>query len=313
MSFQSQVNSQQAIGVAGDFASANPRYSAIAGPGGFVAGAAGVFVGRFAWSAPPIDQDGTNTVLNSFGSGAPMGFIHRDMQALITQFLGEQTMLIPQGFMVTAFSAGEFLVQNDGATAAQVGQKCYANFADGKASFAAAGSPGTASTTGSIAASTNSFTGSIADNILTVTGGITGTIVPGTSLTGTGVAAGTKIVSQINGTAGGAGTYYVNISGQSAASTAISGTYGTFTAASALTGLFGVGDSISGTNVVAGTKITQQLTGPAGGLGTYVVDNNTVVASTTITAALGYETKWYAVSAGAPGSLIKMSSVTQGF
>lgn len=313
MSFQTQVNSQQAIGVAGDFASANPRYSAIAGPGGFVAGASGLTIGRFCWSAPPVDQDGTNQVVNQFGFGQPLGFVHRDQQALITQFLGEQTMLIPQGFMATVFSDGEFLVVNDGASEAVVGQKAYADFATGKASFAATGSPGTAVATGSIAAATSSFTGSIADDVLTVTGAVTGTIYPGTTISGTGVASGTQILSQTSGTTGGDGTYLVSIPEQTVASTTISGTYGVFTAASGLTGLFTVGDTLSGSSVVAGTTITQQLTGPAGGLGTYVVNNNTVVSSTTITAGTTVETKWYAVSAGVAGQLIKISNIKQGF
>lgn len=313
MPFQSQVNSQQAIGVAGDWASANPRWSAIAGPGGFVAGEEGVFIGRFCWSEPPVDQDGTNQVINSFGSGQPLGFIHRDQQGLNTQFLSGASMLIPGGFMVTVHSSGEFLAQNDGAAQALPGMKAYADYATGKVSFAAAGAPGTASATGSIAAATNSFTGTIDGDVLTVASGLTGTVRPGTTLSGTGVAAGTKVVEQIDGTTGGVGTYYVSIPDQDVASTVISGTYGIFTAASGLTGLFGVGDTLSGTNVVAGTTIRQQITGPAGGLGTYAVDNNTVVGSTVITAGTSIETKWYAASAALPGGIVKITPITQGF
>ncbi|MCV5473623.1 hypothetical protein OFN43_32725, partial [Escherichia coli] len=47
--FQSVINQQQAPGVEGDFASANPKASLLAGEGALVAGANGVVVGRFAW------------------------------------------------------------------------------------------------------------------------------------------------------------------------------------------------------------------------------------------------------------------------
>ena len=42
MSFQTTVNAVPAPGIAGDFASTNPRHNAMGGPGGFVAGSAGV-------------------------------------------------------------------------------------------------------------------------------------------------------------------------------------------------------------------------------------------------------------------------------
>lgn len=69
------------------------------------------------------------------------------------------------------------------------------------------------------AGATGSFTGSIATTNLTASA-VTGTIMPGATLTGTGVTAGTTIVSQLNGTTGGAGTYTVSAS-QTVASTAM--------------------------------------------------------------------------------------------
>jgi hypothetical protein len=57
----------------------------------------------------------------------------------------------------------------------------------------------------------------------------------------------------------------------------------TFTAASALTGAFAPGQIITGTGVTADTTILSQLTGPAGGLGTYLVDKSQTAGSTTIT------------------------------
>lgn len=124
MPFQTVVNVQQAPGVAGDFASSNPRASTIAVEGGFVAGAAGVTVGRFAW----VQADG-RTVLNS-GSGVPDGFVHREQQALISTYLAEASNLIPQGFGVTLMRTGDyFMTANvNGATR---GQKIFASLTDG--------------------------------------------------------------------------------------------------------------------------------------------------------------------------------------
>ena len=94
MGFQQQVNPQPAPAVEGDFASANPRASVLAGPGTLYAGVNGVTVGRFAWA------DANGAVSNS-GAGAPTGFVHRELQALITAFLGQTSMLITPGMMVT--------------------------------------------------------------------------------------------------------------------------------------------------------------------------------------------------------------------
>lgn len=130
MGFQNTVNQYLAPAVEGDFASANPRASVVVGEGAFVAAAAGVTVGRFAWS------NGDNTVSSS-GSGVPTGFVHRDMQALITNWLGAQSMVIPQGQPVTLHKAGDFWART--ATAATVGQKVFASNTDGSIKTGAAG------------------------------------------------------------------------------------------------------------------------------------------------------------------------------
>lgn len=317
MPFQKSVLTQPAPAVAGDFASSNPRASSLAGPGGFVAGPAGLTIGRFAWASfAGLDANDAPAVALNTGAGLPSGFVHREQQGLITTYLSESGMVIPSGFAVTLSDAGDFWCVNDGAALAQYNMKAYANFADGKVTFAATGAASTASATGSIAANTSSVTGSIADNIATVTVVGSGTLVPGTTWSGTGVATGTKIVSQLTPllageTAGGVGRYYVNIPEQTVASTTLSGTYGTFTAASALVGLFGIGDTLTGTGISVTTTITALGTG-VGGLGTYIVDVNTVVASTTITAATSVETKWICRSPGLPGELVKITAVAGG-
>ena len=132
MGFQTQVQAQQAPAVAGDFASANPRAAVVSPEGGFVAGAAGVTVGRFAW----IQSDGV-TVLNT-GTGKPDGFIHREQQAFITAFLGESSNLIPVGPPVTLMRTGDYYFTAN-TNAAVKGQKVFAKLADGTTLTGAAG------------------------------------------------------------------------------------------------------------------------------------------------------------------------------
>ena len=71
------------------------------------------------------------------------------------------------------------------------------------------------------------FTGSIANNILTVSGITSGAIATGMTLSGTGITAGTKIVSFLTGAGGNVnevGTYQLNLS-QTVASTTINAYY----------------------------------------------------------------------------------------
>ena len=307
--FPTSVQIGPAPGVAGDFASFNPRFSVVAGPGALVSGT-NLFVGRFCW-ADPFDE-----VINSNGSGPVTGFVGRSWQGLITTFLAETTMQVLPGIQASAYSGGDFWVVNSGTSEVVIGNKAYANYANGLVTFAATGTPpAAASVTGSIAASTASVTGSIAfqtdpsgdttAGIMTVTAVSSGTIVPGGTLSGTNVVTGTQVVNQISGTTGGIGVYEVSI-GQTVASTTISETYGTLTVTAVGSGTLGIGDVLSGTGVTAGTVITALGTG-TGGTGTYIVSPTQSPSSTTITAAGGVETKWIAMSIGAPGELIKIS------
>lgn len=141
MPFQTQVYLTQAPAVEGDFASANPRHAALTVEGGFVAGATGVVVGRFAWAA----ADGKT--LSNAGTGAPTGFVHRELQALITAYLAEGSMVIPAGFGVGGlFNGGDFWAKNTGAGAVTVGQKAFASNTTGAITFAAAGATVSGST-----------------------------------------------------------------------------------------------------------------------------------------------------------------------
>lgn len=316
---QTGVNVQPAVGVAGDFCDLNPRFTADAGAGAFVAGPNGCFVGRFCWASPPDDPNGAYGVVNNFGTGPVLGFVAREQQGLNTVYLSDASQFIPAGFPVTVFNGGGFWMKNDGSAQAQPGQKAYANFKDGKVTFAATASPsaagsGSAST---VAAATSSVTGSITGNLMTVTAVGSGTVYPGTTLSGTNVASGTMVVSQATPllageTAGGVGRYYVSIAEQTVASTTISGTYGLLTVGGTVVAGFAVNETISGTSVVAGTTITALISG-TGAAGTYAVNNNTVVSSTAISvAANNVETKWIAMSSALAGELAKGSSHPNG-
>lgn len=314
-SFQTHTNFLQAPGIAGDFASANPRFSALSSQYynvvGFQAGPAGLIVGRFAW----LDKSSYSIASNS-GSGAPNAFAGRqNMTGLITQYLNAYTMTIPAGFPASnLYDGGDFWIVNSGATEAVPGMKAYADNTTGLATFAATGAPTTGGSgdASSIAAGTASVTGSIANNILTVTAG-TGLKIGGI-LSGTGVATGTQLINQLTGTAGAAGTYTVSPRDQTVASTTISETFGTLTVGGTVTGTFAVGQTIAGTGgggVTAGSVITALGTG-TGGAGTYIVNLTQTVTSSTITSQTNTETGWYCRSFGLAGDVVKISSRSNG-
>lgn len=207
MTFQTVVNQYQAPAVAGDFASANPRASVLAGAGALVTGANGVTVGQFAWALNGVAN-------NNYAVGGQVGFVHREMQALITAWLGVTSMIVPAGLPITLMEAGDFWGRFAGGAA--VGQKAYASYADGSLSAAAAGTPPT--NTGTISTATNTT--------LTVTTAPAAPIVVGQPVSGAGIVAGTYISALGTGT-GGLGTYTL-----SAATTATaSGVTATFTTA----------------------------------------------------------------------------------
>jgi hypothetical protein len=246
--FQNVIRDNQAIGVKGDFASTNPFASILAGPGALVAPAGGLLVGNFAWVGP----DGE--VSQSFVAGYQVGFCGRNEQALITEFLGEATMLVPEGFMVTLFNEGDFLAEFlDGGS---VGDAVYADPNNG------APLSGTTMPSGT---GVGGFTGTATlvdtDTTLTVVAATTGILSPGDAVTGTSIPANTTIVAQLTGSPGKVGTYQM-----SAAATATVGSaeaivgHSNFILMTANTAPgFEFGDVISGSGVTAGTTITGQL------------------------------------------------------
>jgi hypothetical protein len=309
---QSFVNIFPAPGISGEFCSDNPRASMLAGVGALVAGPSGLTVGSFAWAN---EQGQAN---NYYTAGARLGFATIYQPVVITPWLGASGLMVQPGQEVTLHdSCDVWCLFASGATQ---GQKVFANITTGAAVSAVSGSVvAGGSATGAIAANaTCTFTGVIAAPVFPDTGlfvmtasSVTGTIVPGAALAGTGVASGQTVIAQLSGTTGGAGTYSVS-QPSSTASTTITATYGVLTISGSVTGAFAVGQPISGTGVVAGTSITGLGTG-TGGDGTYYVNNNTVVSSTTITGAGAVETKWFVQLPCAAGEVTMISkSIGQG-
>lgn len=314
MAFPAQVQQVQAPGVAWTFASVNPRYSLLAGPGASVAGA-NCFTG-FVW-ADPYTQ-----VVNSNGIGSVSGIIVRNWQGINTVYLSTATQQIYQGSQIGVMDVCDVWAPNGGTTYALPGQKAFANVNNGQiVAFAAAGSPpaGASATASSIAAVTNpAFTGVLAmvinpqdDTIgcILTASAVTGLIVPGEIIAGTNVITGTQIIAQLSGTTGGAGTYSVNYP-QNVASEAMTGSYGLFTPGT-VTGTFTVGDVLAGSGgggVTAGTVIWA----PGASAGTWYVSPSQSVSSSTITSTNYVETKWYARTPGAVGELVKISPTLLG-
>jgi hypothetical protein len=168
-----------------------------------------------------------------------------------------------------------------------------------------ASEPTAAVTTAALAPSTASVTGSIAEDILTVTAVSTGVLVPGGTITGTGISAGTLIVDQLSGTTGGTGTYGVSIV-QTVASTTISETYATLTVSAVSSGTVSVGQTVTGAGVTPGSLVTALGTG-TGLVGTYIVSPTQTVASESITlTATGLTVTFDSVS----GAFVITSGIT---
>jgi hypothetical protein len=308
--FQQYVNNELPVGVAGDFAGANIRASVPSPPGGFVAAPAGVLVGAFAWGNPA-----TGIASNYYQTNSGLGFVHRENNALITNFLGFATMTIVPGNMVTLMEQGDFFgLFTAGAT---VGQKVYADPYYGTLTANATGNGVTANSTAASLANTG---------ILTVGATLTGTLAPGQAVYATGVPAGSYISSQLTGTTGSTGTYqlansvpiasgswpvvssetvyfqgvyetpfYVasNVAVNAVGATSSIAVNGVLTIGSLSSGTFAAGQFISGgtgSNTIPNNiQILSQTSGTLGGAGTYLTNApaTLVITSTTVTGTAG--------------------------
>lgn len=315
--YQTTVNTQPAIGIAGDFASTNPRYTALFGAGGAVAGVGGVTIGLFCWAIPPVDADGAAAQINNFGAGVPLGIVAREQQGLFTTYLQDAGMLIPQGFEITPFTVADLLVVNSGASPATPGMLAYANFATGAVTFGAASSPtaGGTSTASTIAAETFSTTAVVLNDLMTVSAVGSGTIQPGSVIAGTGVISGTTVVSQVtpllSGEAlGGVGRYLLSSPQPAITSEAITGTWGLLTVGGTVVGGYPVGGVLSGATgtITANASNGVGLTG-MGGAGTYATQTQTVSSGAIDVSAINVQTSWKCQSYGAPGAVVKIGRI----
>jgi hypothetical protein len=297
------MNANPAPGIEGGWASANPKFSMLVGPGQPMAGPNGVVVGRFAWLSP--------SGIVAVGGNGRLGFIQKDQPALIVptgyaNWLPQSTMTIPPGMEVNIFDTADVWCRF--AAGAQIGQTVYANYADGTGVAAAASAPSSAtSTTFTIApVTTLSCTAAISDNLMTVTAVSAGSIVPGTIISGTNVVSGTQVIVQVTPlntgeTVGGVGRYLLSVGDyQSISSETITGSYGLLTLGGTVTGTYPLGATLTGTGVSAGSAIwanstnggaTAALTG-GGGAGTYAVSPSQTASSGTVTGATNVATKW---------------------
>lgn len=207
MPFQTSVAQQQSPGIEGGFYGNNPIYT-LTNPdeGMWVAGAAGVTIGQFAWA---------DTVTGQVSSAHPgkaaalvrHGFVHRNQPAVISGLLQGTSNTVVAGQGIDLLEDGPVWARFAGGAA--IGQKVYMAYADGSVVAAA---------TGSAATVTRSVTTTNASTAISYTGGA---IFPGQPVSGTGIPAGAYIVS-VNA---GAGTAV--LSAPATASGTVTGTFTT--------------------------------------------------------------------------------------
>ena len=172
MTFQTHINLYPASGVVGQRASQNPIATVVAGPGGLVAGTAGLNVGKFAWNTYATAGGPGAANNSSLTAQVPDGFVANEQQALITTWLGESGLQVPAGYNVTEMSRGDFWARNNYADAA-IGQKVYANLFSGDILGAATGLfPTNEVGSAAVIASATIASGSYELNIITLTSGV---------------------------------------------------------------------------------------------------------------------------------------------
>lgn len=301
--FPTKVNLNQAPAVRGDFASQNPRASMLAGQGALVAPAGGLIVGNF---ASVLKNSTGDTVEQGFTTGNEIGFLAREEQALISAYLAGDSLVVPQGFMVTLYTEGDFYAYFG--NGANPGDTVYMDETTGAAQ-SGSGSP--TSFTGSIG-----FTGtaSFATNVMTVVTQTAGSLIEvGDTVTSAGVTGGTTITALLTGTPGAVGsTYSLSTTPGTIATQAATTTSDTLNVSAISAGSLSVGDVISGSGITAGTTIAAFGTG-VGGVGTYIVSvpggGQLHTASETITVPAGNTATNFKVASFAnPGELAKITT-----
>jgi hypothetical protein len=318
--FQSHVNQFPAPGVEGGRASNNPYSTVVAGNGALISDGT-VRASSFGWVVSGIAYG------YSLTAATPDGFVANEDQALITTYLAESSMILPEGFPVTMYDRGDFWARSV-FSEATIGQKVYANLLSGKILTAATGAfPVTVSGgTGVI-----SVSGTTAAGVMTVTA-TSVYLAPGmliTDPTKGGYPPGTYISSQVTGSAGGTGTYQLttllpvaitaasttvvatamDCGGSTTSACSCDNASPTLTVTTRTNGNIYVGQRVSGTSIPTGTYVSALGTyNDTTGTGTLTLSAN---ATDTITGAAvlfspWIETPWYVKSNGNVGDLIKI-------
>jgi hypothetical protein len=294
--FQTRVNRNPPPGAPGDFASMNPRATALAGEGAYRAAAVTPpVIGNFAWGQSPYAYSQKPV------GASVLGFVANELQTVIP-FLAPGAGVNPvnlalvSGFPTTLYTHGDFKALPVAPVAGIVteGDTVYARQYDGAPTNDPVAFSGTASQ---------------ALTVLTVSAVATGVLVPGMVVDSSGADA--TVIAQLTGTPGGVGTYTVSTSAtvgsgavtvaavdtgyKWASSTVADASFtgvlaagtGVLTA-SAVTGLIQVGANLNGVGVPANLFIVSQLTGTAGGAGTYQVNTlGPAIASVAMTTSEG--------------------------
>jgi len=291
-SFQTRVNLNNPYAVEGDFASANPRATVLTpDSGAFVAGASGVIIGHFAW----VEADGRTVSSYGEAGSAPSGFVHRDQQGLLTEYLQASGMLIPPGFPATLMAAGDFFANNAGPSSMVSGDSIYASYADGSILSAAPAVPSSvtatlgSTNTGALGATFTASAHAGDDTRIDVTA-VTGFISIGDTVGNvTGITGNQTIVSQDSGgTPNGAGTYV--LSGTNTASAVTATCFGNVVKITSSTGLVSVGDYIASaaSGFPAGAVVTGIVSG--GGVATAGIYTISVRGTSYVASATGMTT-----------------------
>jgi hypothetical protein len=324
MPFQKQVNTYQAPANLGAIASMNPLSTVAAGPGGLVAGAAGVLVGRFAWNTYPVAggpglAQNMCPISDTEAPRVPDGFICNQQQGLITLWLGSESLGVPHGVMVTEHDRGDFWAQST-MSEAIIGNKVFANLITGQALAAAAGStPASYSGTPAVIKGT---VASLTNFTMTITEVTSGVVAPGQLVVGENIPQGTYI-SSLGTSTGGTGTVFLTRNATKLftaqdLTTSVPEAYGAFdgtasfatdvmTVTAVQSGAAVAGQLVTSANVAAGTYIVAQLTGTPGGAGTYQLSTEPgTITAQDVKATSWIETDWYVKSAGNVMDLIKI-------
>ena len=324
MGFQKQVNLNLAPAKVGDRASMNPVQTVDAGPGGLVAGSTGVTVGRFAWNTyATAGGPGTAGNNSTVAPTLPAGFIANEQQAMITIFLDDVSLVVPEGLPVTEYDRGDFWAKSTYSEAA-IGNKVFANLFSGEVLAAATGSFPT-NDAGSATSITASGTIGTFDLVVSAIAA-SGILAKGMLVTGSGIPANTFIDAQSAGSTGVTGTYTLTqkltatitaatitiaspegIGGAVVASATASTGSTTLNIITITSGMIAAGQYIKGTGIATGAYIAS--------LGTFngvsgTVELSAVTTATITTAAVNtsswIETPWSVKSAGNVGDLIKI-------